>query len=89
MMLRTDARGRDGGVREELAAGVILVCATNRPIGENNSSLDMARVDETRSASSRCLMPGNDIGPHLRHLVGKRFRLTRGYGMFGRWLTRP
>jgi hypothetical protein len=44
--LRADARGRDGGVRQELAAGVILVCAANCPIGENNSSLEMARVDE-------------------------------------------
>jgi hypothetical protein len=44
--LEADARGRNGGVRQELAAGVILVCAANRPIGENNSSLEMARVDE-------------------------------------------
>src|SRR5215469_8698748 len=44
--LRADAQGRDGGVRDELAAGAILVCAANRPIGENNSSLEMARVDE-------------------------------------------
>jgi hypothetical protein len=28
------------------AAGVILVCAASRPIGENNSSLELARVDE-------------------------------------------
>src|SRR5215510_13472553 len=44
--LRADARGRDGGVREELAAGVILVCAANCPIDENNSSLEVARVHE-------------------------------------------
>jgi hypothetical protein len=28
--LRPAARGRDGGVREELAAGVTLVCGANR-----------------------------------------------------------
>jgi hypothetical protein len=51
----SDARGRDGGVREELAAGVILVCAANCPIGENNSSLEMARVDERTLNALRIL----------------------------------
>jgi hypothetical protein len=83
-------RGRNGGVREELAAGVILVCAANCPIGENNSSLEMARVVNvhstiTCSASSRCLMPGNDIGPDIgsprRQARTPAIRGTKRYGM--------
>jgi hypothetical protein len=62
-------RGRDGGVRQELAAGVILVCAANRPIGENNSSLEMARVDERTLDNNslrillRCLRLDAVMGP--------------------------
>jgi hypothetical protein len=75
--LRSDARGRHGGVRQELAAGAILVCAANCPIGENNSSLEMARVDE--------------LARILGHLVGKperpRFRGTKRYGIIGPTIT--
>jgi len=90
--LRPDARCRDGGVREELAAGVILVCAANCPIGENNSSLEMARVDERT-------LDDNSLGiltlsyPRKRHRPGywvtssaspnARFRGTKRYGTFG------
>jgi hypothetical protein len=56
-MLRADARGHDGRVCQELAAGCILVCAANCPIGENNSSLEMARVDErTLDNNSLCIL---------------------------------
>src|SRR5262249_28577532 len=84
--LRADARGRDGGVREELTAGAILVCAANCPIGENNSSLEMARGDESTldNDSLRILTLSYARKRHLpRYWVQARTPRFRGTGRYG------
>jgi hypothetical protein len=65
--LRADARGGDGGVRQDLAAGVILVCAANLRIGEHNSLLEMARVDE-------CTLDNNSLRILTLSYARKRHR---------------